>query len=123
MAFVHVRHRSASGRLDEMWEYDPARRIIELVFRLASEHPSTASIPVCAPKAARRLAYPIVRIDGETWRIVAARFVESIVELRGNSVTRMLVPEPFPIHPRLTCGDHILLCAAPPNVDRELEAL
>jgi len=106
-----------------MWEYDPTRRVIELVFRLANEEPATASVPVCSPRSPRRLAYPIVRLDGERWRILAARFMESIVEVRGDRVTRLLIPESFPVHPRLTQGDHIMLCATPPNVDAELEAL
>jgi hypothetical protein len=110
---INVRHRTASGRLDEAWEFDSARRVLDVVLHLGSAAPIAMTLPVCHPDRARHGAYPIMRLDGESWRVLPALFrLES-----GH-----LVPHDQPIHESL--GHSILvLTNAPADVDAELESL
>ncbi len=45
---IQVRHRLASGRVDEAWEFDPARQVVEVVLRQGSAEPLAFTVPVCA---------------------------------------------------------------------------
>ena len=105
-----------------MWEFDVARRVIELVFRQGSAEPVSARVPVCSPYAPRWNAHPVIRVDGERWRLLACRFEDGLTEV-GRGTARMLLPQPYPIAPQLTAGDHIILCGTPPDVDQELDSL
>jgi hypothetical protein len=118
-----VKHRSASGQLDRLWEFDPARRLVMLVIRVASEAPMSLDVDVCSLAHPRLGAHSIVRHDEHTWRIKPERFVELPQSTRDGQRVWSLVPEAYPIHPRFTRGDGILLAAAPSEVNAELEAL
>lgn len=111
---IEVRHRSASGRLDELWEYDSARRCLEIVLRLGSAEPIAFTLAVCAPDRARIGAHPIMRLDGESFRVLPAVF-----RLEHG----MLVPVDAAIHASLGPGSQLVLTHAPADVDAELQAL
>jgi hypothetical protein len=111
---LQVRHRTASGSLSEMWEFDNARRVIDVVLRVASAKPIAFTVPVCAPDRARIGAYPVMRLDGESWRVLPARFV-----LEHG----LLVPHDAAIHESFGRGSQIVLTHAPADVDAELESL
>lgn len=105
---IFVKHRSASGTLDELWEYDPARRVVMLTFRQGAAEPVSVDVPVASEPFARFGAWKIVRGDEQTWEILPHRF--GVVSLR-----------PFPIHASLGSAS-VVLCGAPFNVSVELDA-
>ena len=111
---IEVRHRLASGRADEAWEFDPARRVIDVVLRQGSDTPLAFAVPVCAIDKPRIGAFAMIRFDFESWRILPSRFV-----LSGER----LVHQEIRIHPDL--GEHVqlVLTHAPYEVDAELEVM
>lgn len=113
-ASIQVRHRLASGRLSEAWEYDSARHVLDVVLQQASANPIAFTLLVCAPDRARVGAHPIIRLDGDTWRVLPAvfRFEHDI-----------LVPHDVVLHEALGHGNALVLTHAPADVDAELEAL
>lgn len=111
---IVVKHRTASGRLDQLWDFDSARRVLDVVFRLGSAHPVAFTLQVCAPDRARIGAHPIMRLDGESWRVLPAVF---------RMEHGMLVPVDAPIHESLGHGGQLVLTHAPADVDAELESL
>lgn len=111
---LQIRHRTASGSLTELWEFDPARRALDVVFQLGSAAPIAFTIPVCAPDRARVGAHPVMRLDGESWRVLPAAF---------RFEHDILVPYDLPIHPSLGHGMQIILTHAPAEVDAEIAAL
>ncbi len=111
---IHIRHRLASGRLDEAWEYDSARRCLDVVLRLGSASPIAFTLPVCAIDKPRLNAFAIARLDGESWRVLPSRFV-----LQGDK----LVHHEVAIHESIGGRIQIVLTNAPSDVDAELEVL
>jgi len=111
---IQVRHETASGRLDEGWEYDRRHQRI-----LASVRQGAAILAldflVCSYGLPLFGAHPIMRIDGETWTVHPCRYVRvwpgGVEELRaiGCPVGDMLAP-----------GDQLILTNTPHNVDAEL---
>lgn len=136
-----LRHRSASSRLDALWEFDPARKVIDVVIRLGSEKPRAFTLPVCAPDKPRIWAHPILRLDGESWRILPSVFVplEAAEELQADDVHGIPIPRHAPIllvprdcrepaaacalHDAIGLGSHLVLTNAPPSIDIELAEL
>lgn len=110
---LHVRHASASGRLDELWDYDASERRLDVLVRLGALETSI-TVQVCSQARPRLGAHPIKRIDGESWRVLPARFV-----LHGTT----LFPIACPIGDVLVPGEHLILTNAPASVDAELDAL
>jgi hypothetical protein len=104
---IFVKHRSASGRLEELWEYDPVRKVVMLTFKLGAATPVHLDVPVSSRHESRFGAWAIQRADGETWEIVPYRFGGS--ELRAH-----------PIHEALG-GESVVLTNAPPGQALELE--
>lgn len=111
---IQVRHRLASGRLDEAWEFDPSRRVIDLVLRQGSAKPLAFTIPVCAIDRPRLGAFAMSRLDSDSWRILPTCFV-----LYGER----LVHHEMPIHPEIGGRVQIVLTHAPYEVDAELEIM
>lgn len=111
---IHIRHRSASGRLDEAWEFDSARRVLDVVFHLGSAAPVAFTIPVCAIDKPRLGAFAVTRLDGDSWRVLPTRFV-----LEGEKLVHFEVS----IHPSLDKRTMLVLTDAPYDVDAELEVL
>ncbi len=111
---IQIRHRSASGRLDEVWEYDSARRCLDVVLRLGSAAPLAFNIPVCAIDKPRLGAYAMTRLDGESWRVLPTRFI---------SYGERLVHHESTIHSAFDKRTQLVLTNAPYDVDAELEAL
>lgn len=140
---VVVRHRTASGRLDALWEFDPARKVVELVLRLASEKPRAFTVAVCFPDRPRIWAHPLMRLDSESWRILPSLFVPieeeeevGVEERHGVPFPRArpLLLEPWecrrayrglpcPLHAEIGTGSHLVLTNAPANVEIELAEL
>ena len=111
---IQVRHRKASGRLDEAWEFDPARRVIDVVLRQGSAEPLAFAVPVCAIDKPRLGAFAMSRFDGESWRILPSRFV-----LQGEK----LVHQELAIHEAIGGRVQLVLTHAPLDVDAELEVM
>lgn len=107
-----VPHRTASGRLESLWEFDPISKRIYLVVR---GHGYT--IPVCSERNPRAEAYAIRRIDDVTWRVAPSAY--------NNNAARMAKVAPFPQDradaPELS--EFVHLTQTPPNVCLELEDL
>lgn len=137
-----VQHRSASSPLDSVWEFDPARRAIDIVFGLDALEPIAFTIPVCAIDRPRFGAHAMVPLDDACWRLLPSFFVVSEaaevvagIELHGVRSTppKTLSLEPRDCHPRfdeerspcrlhhmLGCGTQIVLANASPTVEIEL---
>lgn len=105
---ITVKHRTASGALDRMWEHDPARGCIIVVLPGAC-----LTIPVCTSAAPRHGAYHIVRLSEDCWRIAPAMFV------RRGSVWNT-TPHAYPDS---HVDEFIALTSAPEDVRAELEEL
>jgi hypothetical protein len=111
---IQVRHRLASGRASEAWEFDSARKVIDVVLQQGSAEPIAFTLPVCAPDRPRVGAHPIMRLDGESWRVLPAVF-----RFEGA----LLLPMDAPVHETLGHGGQLILTHAPADVDAELGAL
>lgn len=129
-----LRHRTASGDLTSQWELDPVRGVIEIAFRLGSAHPVALTVLVCHPDRPKTLAHPIMRMDGESWRILPAIFLPAISVSRDRDRTRYTPRDcgrAIGIRAAVTCELHdaigapwvIVLTNAPAEQDAELEAL
>lgn len=112
-----VPHRSASGRLDACWDYDPARWVVDIVLRLGSATPIEMSIPVCSIDRGRLFAYAITRENEESWRVLPSIFFPV-----SPSVTTLYRVDRA-LHLSLNRGDQIMLCNTPAGICLELEAL
>jgi hypothetical protein len=115
---VFVRHRSASARLDSLWEFDPARRCVEIIFRLGEAAPIALCVPVCASKKPRFHAFALTRFDGSSFRLLPIRFVPFT-----PSQPDRLVHDQHALHPVLDRGTQIILTHCPEHVVAELESL
>ena len=114
---ITLRHKSASGRLDNAWEYDQRTQRVHAVIA-AGAIKSSIDVEVCSPERPRIGAHPIKRLNGETWRIEAHRYVREW----KNGVERV-VAFPCPIGDAIGPGTSLTLTQAPPIVDDQLEAL
>jgi hypothetical protein len=110
---VTVKHRSASSSLDELWEYDPARRALDVVCRQGSVV-RAFRVYVCTEQHPRIGAFVIARVGEDTWKLLPAL----CVPLDDGSALRVQ-----PIQSWLTPGDQLLLTCAPPEICTELEEL
>jgi hypothetical protein len=106
---VRLRHRSALlVGTEGHWDLDSVRKTIQLVLPSGT----LATISVCAPIAPRFGAAPLVRRDGTSWQIEAARYTA-----RAGSDT--LFREEHVHHPEIGSGP-VVLTNAPGDVVREL---
>jgi hypothetical protein len=111
---IAVRHRTASGPSGSAWEFDVERRVVDVVLCLGSAAPVAFTVAVCAPDRAREGAHPVMRLDGESWRILPARF---------RFEHGILVPIDAAIHVALGPGKQIVLTTSPADVDEEIASL
>lgn len=114
---VTLRHKSASGRLDNAWEYDAREQRVHAIVR-AGAIAATIDVEVCSPERPLMGAHPIKRVNGETWRIEAERYVREWV----GGVERLRAI-PCPIGDAIGPGTSLTLTQAPPVVGDHLEAL
>lgn len=106
---LHILHRTASGRLDSLWEYDPARRIVMLTVTLGSAQPVHVDVQVATSREPRRGSWKLTRLDESTWEILPSRFGD----------TRLV---PSPIHEALRYSS-VVLVATPDDVANEFSLL
>lgn len=111
---IQVRHRLASGRVSEAWEFDSARQVVDVVLQQGSADPIGFTLPICAIDKPRLGAYAISRLDGDSWRILPTRFIYSGGRLVHHEVA---------IHEALGARTMLVLTHAPADVDAELETL
>lgn len=104
---VSIRHRSASGTLDNMWEYDPERRVLIVVVRNRA-----TTIPVASEKNPRRFAYAISRKSETTWQVAPAMYFRKQNDWYAIAIG----------FDEGLC-DFLFLTHAPADVNQELEAL
>lgn len=97
-----------------MWEFDPQRRVIDLVLRQGSAKPIELTIPVCAIDKPRFGAFAMSRLDSDAWRILPTRFV-----FEGDK----LVHQEVAIHEAIGARTMLALTHAPYEVDAELEVM
>ena len=110
---IQVRHRLASGRLSEAWEFDPARGTLDVVLQQGSAEPLGLTIHVCGVDSPRLGAFAVSRLDGDSWRVLPAQYV-----FAGGR----LVYRDAPIHESLGMS-MLVLTHAPAEVDEELSRL
>jgi hypothetical protein len=113
---LHVRHRSASGRLDALWDFCSARRVVDLVIRRGNAT-LAFTLPICAIDKPRFGAFPVTMLDSSSWRILPIRYVWA------DAAGTKLVHRDERIHESLSLGDAIILSQAPADVDQELSEL
>lgn len=125
---LQLKHRSASGRLDSGWEYDPARHAVDVYFRTGTVE-RAFSIRVCHALHPRLWAHQIVRKGGDCWAILPIAFVNDATVQAGEMFQRTCRPRhgaavtDCPVHAVIGCGEQIVLLAAPPPIVLELEEL
>jgi len=139
-----LRHRTASsGSLINLWEYDPARHVIEMVIREAAGPEQDYTLPVCLAGRPRLGAHVISRVNEETWRILPTHYALLSLDTSKdwrNTGHRVQTPTPMVLaskecavaargllrcrlHESIGWGAQIFLTNAPPDVQRDLEAL
>lgn len=106
---LHVLHRTASGRLDNLWEYDPARRIVMLTLKIGAAPPVHVDVPVATARDPRVGSWTLRRLDEHTWEILPSRYGD-----------RRLVPSP--IHPSIGSSS-VVLVSTPDDVAIEFSLL
>jgi hypothetical protein len=125
---ITVKHRSASGRLDHLWEFCPLRNVIELVIRIGNAAPAAFTIRVCSLEKPQLWCHPIARLDAESWRILPAYLIPgdgpgkvapADCAVRGAGLRGAI---PCTLHDRIG-SIHVVLTNAPDAQDREIEAL
>lgn len=112
---ITVRHRSASGRTDGRWE--KTGDVIHVYTRIGSL-PKSMAIPVCSQGRPRIGAHPIIRLDGERWAILPARYV-----LEFPNRVETLMARSCPIGDVMAVGEQLVIAQVPADVDIELDAL
>jgi len=112
---VHVRHASASGRIDQWWSYANGR--IQANVRQGAAT-LALDFAVCSYGLPVFGAHPIMRIDGETWAVHPVRFVR---EWPGG--VESLHALPCSIADVLGHGAQLIITQAPHVVSAELETL
>jgi hypothetical protein len=114
---IQVRHASASGRLDEAWQFFKADSRVDVLTHRGSK-PLALALYVCSADRPLLGAHPVERVDGETWRVLPARFtpVYSMRQMR-------LMAVPCAVGGELAPGEHLILNQAPDYVSLELESL
>ena len=147
-----LNHRTVALASDSVWEFDPARRVVDMVIRLESGTICFA-LRVCAPDRASAFAHPVMRLDGEAWQILPAVFIPkdspdtevTPVTLRSpvqsflpRECTRSLMPLQSslkgwprfnpdaiscPLHRAIGGSTHLVLLNAPSTIDAEMEEL
>lgn len=110
---ISVRHITAYGWLDEHWKYVADERRVLAAVRLGGLVVALG-VAVCASERPELGAYPIVRLDTESWRILPARFVRS-----WGSLTCVATP----IAAQLGAGEQLTLTNAPAETSAALERL
>ena len=110
---ICVRHRLASGVIDQLWEWDPARRVLMLTIRMGNAPPIDVDVPVASGDRPRHGCFVLTRLDETTWRLSPAVFnsYEGPNVTRAASIHRDVPPE------------FIYLTHAPDDISEELTAL
>lgn len=72
MSLATILHRTASGDLSSLWEYDPRRRVIIATVRMAGAAAVDFEVPVCSSDRMRHGAHVISRLDAQTWLLTPA---------------------------------------------------
>ena len=97
---ITLRHRSVTEDA-ALWEYDPARRVLELSVPNGAGAMVSLTLRVCAPDKPIAFAHPLMRLDGEAWQVLPGIFVPE----EGPSVppdtapTTLRQPRPVRMHP------------------------
>ena len=112
---ISCRHVSASGALDEGWQF--RARHIEATVRQGATLVHLW-IEVCSPERPVFGAAPITRLDGEAWVIMPARF-----ERTWPGGFEVLAASPCPVGDLLAPGEQLALVNCPERVSEELERL
>ena len=108
---IYIRHRSAAaGANAGIFDFDPARRVLDVVLRTGFE---VEPIWVCTAERPRFGAHVLVRIDATTWRVSSAAFLYP--DLRR-------APKAHAHHIDLPVCE-LILTHVPPHIARELESL
>jgi|GEM_PF-3089056 len=108
---LYVRHRSAAGGREPCWEYDPIRKVVRLVLARGPAF----GVDVCSTSRPRFGAFPVIRHDPCTWKLVPARYTASAPGGRLETHTCAL-------HEDLG-RDAVMLLDAPDSVAIELAEL
>jgi hypothetical protein len=107
---ISVPHRSRTGDEDVGWDFDAAAGLVRFAFRRGVVVVD-GELPVCTTERPRPGAHPIVRIDGESWRILPVRYVRCGTEMMSSDSA---------LAPGLSFGA-LVVTDAPPHVCEALE--
>lgn len=112
-----VKHRTASGDLEQGWIYLPnEHRVLVSLKRGSLIVEFTVSI--CSDERPRMGAHPLQRASGDTWRVLRLRYWAAF-----RNGLESLEPCKCPVSEELDPGDGLLLTNTPHDVTRQLEAL
>lgn len=76
MNILTLRHRSASGALGAMWEWDPMRQVVDAVLSTGSGRLVGVTFSVCSTTRKRHGAFDMRQIDGNRWRVAPVQHIE-----------------------------------------------
>lgn len=105
---IALKHRRASGTLENLWEVDPQRRLVMCVIGGAG-----FDVPVAYALRPRVGAYCLTRVSEDVWRISPAVFYLQ----KKAFITRAYH------YPDTHVAEFIALTHAPPKIQRELADL
>ena|SRR3990167_6229824 len=112
-----VKHRSASGDLEQGWVYDHVERRIYVALKRGSRFVEFY-VFVCDGERPRLAAHPIVRRSADAWAVLQLRFWRTWRQGR-----ELLDAIKCPISDELEIGDSLVLTNTPREVSAQLEAL
>jgi hypothetical protein len=107
---IYVRHLSSAGDVGTCWSYDAQHHEISVMLPHAA-----FALVVCSPLMPRFGAFPVMRMDACTWKLVPARYTAL---RRGGA----LITETWPLHENVGV-ETIALLDAPDRVSIELSEL
>lgn len=111
-----VRHRLASSTASDVWEFDPCRRVVDIVMRQGNAE-IAFRVDICSMLRPRAFAHPVMRVNGEMWRILPRQFVP----IPGHP--ELYEPRDCRIHMALGPGVALMLANTPAHCDVEFECL
>lgn len=113
---IAIPHRSASGSLDNGWEFDPHERRVLCNVRVGATSVEFG-LWVCSPERLVLGAHPFSRVNEECWKVLPERVIRTWSKGRESLETVR-----SPVHGALGCVG-LMLTNTPAYVSQLLELL
>lgn len=117
MTELRVRHRLAATADDHAWEYDPSRRVVDIVLRGKSD--DAFSVDVCDVDHPHAGCFAISRRGDEDWQILPTTFRWG----RNGLGQEALVLDERPVRAGMGKDVYFVLADVPAHVELELMEL